>query len=172
GKRRNRSKRQKIENMQFIENCVGRSKTVILHFLIDPEKKSPAMHWRIRRAVREDTGRSSTQIKALTDADCSPITIRRHLREKGLKNRKRLQRPCLLPRYKLARLEFAREHQTWDTESFQRYWHDTEISLEMFSTGHSGGGSIMIWGAFSFNVIMELQVVQGGVNDDRIFIFG
>ena len=81
---------------------VGRSKTVILHFLKDPEsygtkkssgrpkKISPALSRRIRRVVHEDTGRSSTRIKALTDADCCPITIRRHLREKGFKNKKRL----------------------------------------------------------------------------------
>ncbi len=78
---------------------VGRSKTVILNFLkdpesygpkiqvLDPKKSSPALSRKIRRAVREDTGRSSTQIKALTDADCSPITIRRHLREKDFKNK-------------------------------------------------------------------------------------
>uniref|UniRef100_A0A3P8U947 Tc1-like transposase DDE domain-containing protein n=1 Tax=Amphiprion percula TaxID=161767 RepID=A0A3P8U947_AMPPE len=156
---------------------VGRSKTVILNFLKDPEhygtKKSsgrpkkipPALSRRIRLAVRQDTWRFSTQIKALTGADCSAITIRWHLREKGFKNKKQIQRPRLLQRHKTARLDFAREHQTWDIErwknGFQRYWHDKEIPPEMFPTRHSGGGSIMIWGAFSFSGTLELQVVQG-----------
>uniref|UniRef100_A0A3B5KJ05 Transposase Tc1-like domain-containing protein n=1 Tax=Xiphophorus couchianus TaxID=32473 RepID=A0A3B5KJ05_9TELE len=81
----------------------------------------PKTRWRdyvsrIRLAVRQDTGRSSTQIKAVTGADCSPITIRRHLREKGFRNKKRLQRPRLLQRHRIARLDFARVHQTWDIE--------------------------------------------------------
>lgn len=42
-------------------------------------------------AVRQDTERSSTQITAIAGADCSPITIRRHLRGKGFENKKCLQ---------------------------------------------------------------------------------
>uniref|UniRef100_A0A3Q4GQW4 Transposase Tc1-like domain-containing protein n=1 Tax=Neolamprologus brichardi TaxID=32507 RepID=A0A3Q4GQW4_NEOBR len=136
--------------------------TVIWNFLNDPEghgtkkvkwktqKISPALSGRIQFAVRQDTGRSLTQIKAVTGADCSSITVRRHLRLKGFKNKKRPQRPRLLERHRTNRLDFAREHQTYDIER-----------SHLFSTCRSGGGTVMVWGAFSFSRTTEPQEVQG-----------
>ena len=46
-------------------------------------------------------------------------------------------------------------------DDFQRYWYDEDIPPETFLMRHSGGGSIIIWGAFSYRGTIELQAVQG-----------
>ncbi len=86
---------------------VGRSKTVILNFLkdpesygpkiqvLDPKKSSPALSRKIRRAVREDTGRSSTQIKALTDKKKFTWTVLMAYNITGMTRRSHWR--CFLP---------------------------------------------------------------------------
>ena len=46
-------------------------------------------------------------------------------------------------------------------DGFQHYWHDKNLPKETFSTRHSGGGSLMIWGAFSSAGTLKLRVVKG-----------
>ncbi|CAB1438603.1 unnamed protein product [Pleuronectes platessa] len=131
---------------------VGRSKTAILHFLKDPQgygTKNQVVAQKISAALsggsewlsvktRDDPRPKLRPLLVLTG---SPITIRRHLRGRASKTRNVFKGHVSFNRHKIARLDFAREHQTWDIQS--------------------GGGAIMIWGVFSFNGTMELQVVQG-----------
>ena len=57
---------------------------------------------------------------AATDADCTVITIRRHLRQKGFKNKKRLQCLRLPRRHEETRIQFAEVYQTWEIEKWSK----------------------------------------------------
>lgn len=57
-----------------------------------PQKFSPALSRMSWRPVREDPVQSLTQMRARTDDDFSPETIRWHLQKKALKNRKEVFR--------------------------------------------------------------------------------
>lgn len=106
---------------------------------------------RIWRAVREATGWASTQIKALTDADCSPITMRRHLQEKGFKDHVS-SRTTNLPIWTLqGRTKHGTLKGGWKFYSLTRKKLTWTVLMAFNITGMtksstgSGGGSIMVW---------------------------
>ena len=128
-----------------------------------PKKISSALGRRIIRVVSQDRGRSSRQIKALTDDDCCPITIRRHLRQKGRKNKNVCKVfGCFhVTKWPVQSLLLSTKHGTLKSGlkfcfltrkkinldglgGFQRFWHDKEMPPEMFSMRHSDGGSAMV----------------------------
>lgn len=173
-----------------IAGKTGRNKTAFENFWKDlerygtrmqsyrPKKISSVLSRRIRLVFWQDTNQSSNQIKALANAECTSRTIRRHLREKGIKNCKRLLSPgralhtslvkhCwVAPNRGRRKVEVGfdlwwRRFNLGDPDGFQCYLHDKNIPSKTFSTRHNGGGSIMIWNGIPFLGTTELQIIQG-----------
>ena len=51
-------------------------------------------------------------------------------------------------------------------DGFAYHWADTRIPERMFSRRQSGGGGVMIWGAFSYHGVGHIAVVNGRMNSD------
>lgn len=112
------------------------------------------------------------------------ITIRRRLREHGLRFRRPATGPDLLRNHRTARLRFAREHQHWNVDDWIKILSSDEARFSLcspdgreriyrrrgerfdqtnFSTRLSyGGGSVMAWGGISMEARTDLVIVGGG----------
>ena len=91
--------------------------------------RTHALNQLIRKEVKCNTSITSKQIKKNTDALCSPRTIRRHLNLNGFRMKSRKKKPKLLNKHKIARLEFAKKHQTWCFKKWKRVVFSDEKSL-------------------------------------------
>ncbi|OXA48396.1 Transposable element Tc3 transposase [Folsomia candida] len=96
--------------------------------------------------------------------------------------RKKITQPPLTQRHRDARLDFAREHMTWDKEwqkvvfsdekkfnldgpdGYAYYWHNLRKSPEIFSKRQAGGGSVMLWGAYGYHGKTELVSIPPRTN--------
>lgn len=96
-----------------------------------------------------------------------------------------MAKPVLTDQHKQARLEFARLHMTWDKEwhcvifsdekkfnldgpdGWRYYWHDLRDEQTILAKRHSGGGSIMVWAAFSWCGKSEICFVSHRLNSAR-----
>ena len=46
-------------------------------------------------------------------------------------------------------------------DGYQYYWRDLSKEKEMYFTRHSGGGSVMVWGAMAACGLSELAILEG-----------
>ena len=173
-----------------IAKKIHRSKTSVTYFLQDPSKleavkrsgrKKKLVDRDKRRVVRAASNKviSCRQISADLNLKVSRWTVNRVIRESGiLKHKKKKTSPSLTDTHRQARLDWAKKHMTWNKEwqnvvwsdekkfnldgpdGFSYYWHDLRKEQELFSSRAQGGGSVMIWGAFSLNGQSEICFID------------
>lgn len=129
---------------------------------------------------------SSTEIKHELQLDQSARTVRRVLnRCPSVIFKKYKSRPPLNELHKEARFAFAeksiRDRIDWskivwsDEKKFnldgpdgiRYYWHDLRNEPKYLSRRAYGGGSLMIWGAFVGDKLLDLVVVEGKMNSAK-----
>ena len=123
--------------------------------------------------------RSSSQIKAELQLGESARTIRRVLsRCPSLVYKKFKSKPVLTDNHKRARFEFAQEsikiRRDWSkiiwsdekkfnldgSDGIRYYWHDLRSEQQYLSRRAFGGGSLMVWGAFVGEKLLDLVVCE------------
>lgn len=113
----------------------------------------------------------------------SLTTVNRRLRAAGLKGCVATKKPLLRPQNKKKRLAWAKKHQDWTIEQWNKVLWTDESKFEIFGskrkvfvrrlptekmipacvvpTVKHGGGSIMVWGSFSGQGVGDLFQVEG-----------
>lgn len=113
----------------------------------------------------------------------SVSTVRNRLREKGLNGHVALRKPLLRPINKRKRSAFAKKYQNWTVDQWKSVLWTDESKFEIFGTHRRqyvrrkvgerfnptcilptvkhGGGSVMVWGSFSYDGVGELVKIDG-----------
>jgi DDE superfamily endonuclease/Transposase len=115
-------------------------------------------------------------------------TVRRALKNCGLRPINRPKKPRLIPRHKALRLQFARRYQHWTKEDWKRVvWSDETKINRIGSDGRRwawikpnsllkdqhvkntvklGGGNLMLWGCMTARGVGYTCRIDGGMNAD------
>jgi len=140
----------------------------------------------IVRIAKKEPKITSRSIVEMTNLPICDRTVRRRLRENGLKNTFAAKRPFISLTNKRKRLNFAKKFINnplnywktvlWSDESkFEifgrkrrsRVWRKSDEAFKeanIQSTIKYGGGSVMLWGCFSWHGVGNLAKVEGIMN--------
>lgn len=152
-----------------------------------PRKTSKRDDNRMLQISKANRFKSASDIRAeinqSLDAPVSLTTVKRRLREGGLFGRIAVKKPLLSSANKRKRLQFAKEHENWTIEQWKNVLWTDESKFELFGshrrqycrrkvneryqancitpTVKHGGGSVMVWGCFSYGGVGQLVKIDG-----------
>lgn len=180
--------------VEAIAGELNRAPSTVSTFLQDPDnygtrKRSGRPRKLSNRSVRQvlktakQRGMSAARIKSTLSLPVSKRTVQRVLKANpNLKYVKRKKTPRLTARHQEARIKWARdrvrEGTVWasvifsDEKKFNLdgpdglnyYWHDIRNEEETRFSRQNGGGSLMVWGAFSSKGKARLATLIGHQN--------
>jgi transposase len=173
---------------------IGRSQSLVQHCLDRGTDNPPGVSTARKRKLSERDERnivrhasnvptSAAEIKAELNLDASNTTVWRTLQSSDhLVHKKMLKKPKLTEAHEDGRRAFAHQHLQWTNEwhrvifsdekkfnldgpdGWRYYWHDIRKEELIFSKRQHGGGSVMIWLAFSYDRKSPAVVVEGNLN--------
>jgi len=152
--------------------------------------RPPKMTNTAKRRLFREASKGQSSSREMQQSLELPVTARR-IRQMLNKSpnfvyRRRKTTPALTVRHKQVRVEWVKEKVTWTKQNWENvvfsdekkfnldgpdgtqcYWHDLRKEEQLFSKRPFGGGSLMIWGAFSAAGKAELVVMEGRQNSQR-----
>lgn len=146
-------------------------------------KISPTLERSIMRFVKKNPFASSYQIKKEFSLDVDASTIRKRLINHNLKAKRPRKVPFLSKRNVSRRILFANEHAKWPVEKWRNILWSDETKCNLFypdcgtqhvrrplntafnpqytvKTVKHGGGSIMVWGCFSYQGVGPIYRIE------------
>lgn len=170
---------KKFQELGTITDEVGRGRK---------RKTNPIEDRRIIREVKKNSIVTSRVIRENMQLNISERTVRRRLREAGLRNSFAVRRPLIRKANKIKRLEFAKKYADKPVDFWKKVLWSDESKFDLF--GHKqrprvwskpgeklvdkniqktikhGGGSIMVWGCFAWSGLGNLIKIDGIMTAD------
>lgn len=155
-----------------------------------PRKTSQRIDNAIKRKSNSEPRKTASDIanelREESGLNISRMTVSRRLHQFGLFGRVGAKKPLVSKKNQKRRCQFAREHWDWTFEQWQNVLFSDESKFNLFGsdgkkyvrrpkntrfdsryqipTVKHGGGSVMVWGAFSANGVGPLIQIEGRMN--------